>query len=137
MNPNPPQNEEWKKKLISIRNGAMITPVLNEIIFEISKSHQEGRDGLLKELSITKDLGLAEWRRAYKKGQQETLDKILEMAEKMNKDDFGGNTHFLKETCRWCGCRETEYHINPCKTLTKEIYNQALSDLRNQVEKMK
>ena len=63
--------------------------------------------------------------------QSSLLDILKESEMRVDgkkKDDFGGDTRNPKGTCRWCGTKEYGYHINPCKTLTKEIHNQAIDE---------
>jgi hypothetical protein len=50
---------------------------LDLVSFIIDQAQQEGREELLKELNITKDFKLAEWKNAYQKGAKKAREELL------------------------------------------------------------
>lgn len=47
----------------------------SELALARTEGIKEGRENLLKELSITRDLSTAEWKRAFEKGKQEGIEE--------------------------------------------------------------
>ena len=118
MNPNPPQKENWEKinKAIEIALKAPLPSLAIHHLIDkiISMGPPAGEDEAGKE---GRYWHYAEIENLITSTRQETIDKILEIAKKLKK-------RFRCATCDGAKCGHT-------------LGCQVLSDLRNQIEKLR